>query len=199
MGLTYCGYVAQLAKLPYKLSVFPPAQKETPGPDKWIEVAISSASSFYLFSTGQYFSIPAPNSAAALFHYPGHYQTWLIVVQCYRGLTVFCLFSHQWGKVNPTWKKWLCMNVISNRIRMLFQPKPTHSTCSFQVCILWGQRKCASNNWEVFGIIQIWIQIPTTSLFTCPSHQLLNSSDVITSTTNTPPKTYRLKIWWVAQ
>lgn len=144
--------MAQPAELSHKLSFFSPAQKEISGPDKWIEVATSSASSFYLFSAGQYFSIPAPYSAAALFQYPGHYRTWLIVVKCYRSLTVFCLFSHQWARWIPH---------ETNGFAWMWFPKESECSSSPNLLTLPVPFKCVF--YEVRGSVHGTIEKPLES------------------------------------
>lgn len=154
MGFAYCKYMAQPAELPHKLSFFSPAQKETLALIN--KVTASSASSFYLIGAGQYLLqiVLLPYSSI-----PGHYRMRLIAVKCYRKdhhQTVFGLFSHQWARWIPHERHgsaWMWFPKESE------SSKPTPSTCSFKCVFLWGQRKCAWDNWNAFGIIQIWIQI----------------------------------------
>lgn len=80
------------------------------GPDKWIELTVSSASC-YLLRAGQWFCTPAPNGTTALFQYS---WTLLNMASCGQmlqkeispSLCVLPVFLTV-GKVNPTWHKGL--------------------------------------------------------------------------------------------
>lgn len=97
-----CGLHVYLSRWLNLLSCFTNAQffscpKGKLGPDKWIESTVSSASSSYLLSAGQWFSTPAPNGTIVLFQYSWTLLNMASCGKCCRKRSapacVFCLFS----------------------------------------------------------------------------------------------------------